>query len=280
MAVLKVLVFLCLAAPALASGPMKTRVNPIVVDHTQCLREMHEAAMNPESAPFLHRAVTDRPFDKVVAAILGPHLEYDFPTADMKAIPRFDPDSIAQGEVSFLALGEGYSNLFSTLFDRRKAAGLSTDDMHSNDYAYSPEHEVFYQRLNPDTKKRVRENPSNYSAYDFENMNLRNPDGSRKQFSEVVSMSSLNYVLSRMETSFTDSSVSRQHIERILLNLLEHVSSGGVLRIANDFYTNLWRTVEVLHQLKAQGRVQRMAYGYYEIGNKSILFIFIQKADD
>lgn len=151
--------------------------------------------------------------------------------------PVFDITSVERGETSLLSLGEGNSDFLHQFILERQKAGLPTDDLKSVDFAYiNPVAQTSFMwgdGLDAPTLQRLADYPANYVGQSYQQMNLRNPDGSRKRFKEIVSMSSLNFVLGRYETEFPDPKKREKEIEALMRNILDHLENGGNLRIAN-----------------------------------------------
>jgi hypothetical protein len=176
-----------------------------------------------------------------------------FPTTGVYGdIPGFNVESILTGKDWVLSIGEGDGegdgDFISTLIRAMEKSGVSPRNVHAADYAYGPwdpsgASSMFH------VKPYLTQYPENYHAALVQNLDLRNPDGSRMRFHEIVSSSSLNYVFKRS---------SREVIKSTLEGILDHLQPGGVLRFFSDTYLTpqeIHVLREIFEELRNEGKI-------------------------
>jgi hypothetical protein len=163
------------------------------------------------------------------------------------ALPRYDEEAIVNGKKSLLSLGEGKSTFVSRLVEKRhrtvgKQRGLPpilAFDL-AFDSALAKEYQVPYAQP-------PRELADHYVAGVFQDLDLRDQKGRRRQFDTVVSSWSLAFVVNRARVS-----EGRNILERVV----DHLRPGGALFLPGDWGFSQRGVVPLLEDMRKAGLIR------------------------
>lgn len=147
-------------------------------------------------------------------------------------LPAYDEQKIIRGQKWLLSLGEGGSNYVATLLSMQQdlfPLVWKTDNIHAVDIAYKD----LWTFLENDPEQGEKFDlisdyligfHGHYHGALFQTMDLRQPNGDKMKFDEIIAVFSLGFMISSQAPM-------REESLLVLRNVLGHLKSGGVLRI-------------------------------------------------
>src|SRR5262249_36966296 len=149
-------------------------------------------------------------------------------------------NSILDGKESILSLGESRSDAMGKLIDSRFAShkGIAAvDNIDSVDILFDP-------AKKPNTPSYAKKYPKNYHGQYFQELNLRNPDGTRKMYDEIFSSWAFDFIAQK---------APEQEVRTSLLRVLSHLKKDGSFKVWPMGRSGFDRLKPYLEHLKSDG---------------------------